>query len=300
MAGTPHDVLCAALREEPTLLSSLVHALTGRTLAPGLAPVDSTVRFVKAAEVRPDVLFADGPRWAITEVQNDCDPDKRRRWLLAVGVLLDQQGTLGDLIVITAQRSVAKWARTVAHIETPLGTKLELTPVVLHVGPKTLELLLTEEHPELALVAAWAVAHRDGPVAKQVTRRALDLTKKLPQALQDAQTGAIMAVVSTRVLAWLNEAKMNPDKIPKSEALLEYDAQRRAEGKRDTLLVVLRTRELSPTDEERVTIERCTDATTLDAWVAKAVTARSVGEVLAATPRAAGRSRTAKRPAVRA
>ena len=64
---------------------------------------------------------------------------------------------------------------------------LELTPVVLHVAPDTLDRLLSDEHPELAVVAAWAVSRRHGPTAKKVVMRALEVTEKLPAALQEAQ-----------------------------------------------------------------------------------------------------------------
>src|SRR5580692_6189552 len=59
MPGIPHEVMVAMLREQPSVLAALVQVLTGRTLVSGLAPDDSTVRFVKTAEVRPDILFVD-------------------------------------------------------------------------------------------------------------------------------------------------------------------------------------------------------------------------------------------------
>jgi hypothetical protein len=315
VAGTPHDVLVATLREQPTLLAALVHALTGRTLAPGLEPVDSTVRFVKVAEVRPDVLLAQDQRWAIVEVQNERDPDKQRRWVLAAAVLLDQVGTLGDVIVITAHPSVATWALTVAHLETPLGTKLALTPVVLHVSPELIDRLLTERQPELAVVAAWAVSHRHGPAAQRVVERAIELTAKLPEALQDAQMNAILALLSARMLAWLQETQMNPDKIPMSPAALKFkahmkaegraegQAEGRADGKREALLELLESRGLSATKGERALIQGCTDPAMLGAWIVQAATARSVAEVLATKPQpgaAKRRPRAARRPAQRA
>src|SRR5215510_6331856 len=207
MPSTPHEVMVAALREQPTLLPLLVRALTGRTMAQNLKPVDSTVRFVKVAEFNPDLLFAREPQWAVIEVQNDIDPDKQRRWLLAAGVLLDQTGVLGDVIVLTAHRAVADWALTVAHVETPLGTTLALTPVVLYVGPEMLNRLLSEEHPELAVVATWAVSHRHGPRAQEVVMRALAMTEHLPAALQDTQRNAILSLLSERALVWLGEIK---------------------------------------------------------------------------------------------
>lgn len=273
------------------------------------------MRFVKVAEVRPDVLLAQERRWALVEVQNECDPEKQRRWLLAASVLLDQTGTLGDVIVITAHQSVATWALTVAHIETRLGTKLELTPVVLHVSPDMIDRLLTEQQPELAVVATWAVSHRHGPAAKRVVERAIELTAKLPEALQEAQMNAILALLSARMLAWLQETQMNPDKIPmspaalkfkahmKAEGLAEGRAEGRAEGKREALLELLESRGLSATDEERARIQSCTDPAMLGAWNVKAASASSVAEVLAAKPQAhpaRRRARAAKRPAPRA
>ena len=319
MPGTPHEVMVAALREQPTLLPALVHALTGRTLTPGLAPVDSTVRFVKVAEFNPDLLFAREPRWALVEVQNDIDPDKQRRWLLAAGVLLDQMGVLGDVIVITAHRPVADWALTVAHVETPLGTKLELTPVVLHVAPETLDRLLSDEHPELAVVAAWAVSHRHGPTAKKVVMRALEVTEKLPAALQEAQRNAILSLLSERMLVWLEEMQMNPDKIPMSPAALRFKAHLKAEGlaegrtegriegrtegrteglaegERKALLTLLGARGLPVSAEERAAIDGCKDPAKLDHWIVRAVSAGSAAEVLGTN----GKPRAAKQRAGR-
>ncbi len=119
MPSTPHEVMVTALREQPALLPMLVRALTGRTMAPDLRPVDSTVRFVKVAEFHPDLLFAREPMWALIEVQNDIDPDKQRRWLLAAGVLLDQTGVLGDVIVLTAHRRPWLYGHTRAPRRAP-------------------------------------------------------------------------------------------------------------------------------------------------------------------------------------
>jgi hypothetical protein len=300
MPSTPHEVMVTALREQPALLPMLVRALTGRTMAPDLRPVDSTVRFVKVAEFNPDLLFAREPMWALIEVQNDIDPDKQRRWLLAAGVLLDQTGVLGDVIVLTAHRPVAEWALTVAHVATSLGTKLELTPVVLHVGPETLDRLLSEEHPELAVVATWAISHRHGPRAKEVVMRALEVTERLPATLQETQRNAILSLLSERTLLWLEEMQMNPDKIPMSPAALRFKAALRAEGvaegERKALLMLLGTRRLSATVEEQAVIEGCVDPKKLEQWIVRAVSAESVGEVLGTKrkPRAA-RPRTKQR-----
>ncbi len=97
MPSKPHEVVVVALREQPALLSALVSKLTGGKLARKLKPEDSTVRFVKPAELRLDLVFRDGRRrWVLVELQRGVDPKKRRRWPLAASLLLNQTGTLGD------------------------------------------------------------------------------------------------------------------------------------------------------------------------------------------------------------
>jgi len=104
MPGRAHETLVDALHDRPTLLAALVYALTGHTIPPEMRPVDSTIRFVKVDEVRPDILYESAPGWTITEVQNDIDPEKQRRWLLAAAVLFNQTGVLGSRgILATAE-----------------------------------------------------------------------------------------------------------------------------------------------------------------------------------------------------
>src|ERR1700679_3054175 len=211
MPGSAHEVLLASIHERPALLAALVTKLRGASLPPGLAPVDSNTRFVETAEVRPDLLLTGEPHaWTILELQGKVDPDKRRRWLLAASVLLNQTGVLGDVLVITARRSVARWARKVAHVATELGTRLALTPVVFHLGAATVKLLIDEQHPELAQFAAWAMHHRHGPEAKEVVEQAIEVTSRLPAPLQEGQMRAIMRMLSDRMLAALKEHTMNP------------------------------------------------------------------------------------------
>ena len=55
---------------------------------------DSAVRVVDPAEVRLDLVFVsdDGKFWVLVEVQLDEDPDKARKWLLAVAALWNELG----------------------------------------------------------------------------------------------------------------------------------------------------------------------------------------------------------------
>ncbi|WP_437601212.1 hypothetical protein WMF28_06525 [Sorangium sp. So ce590] len=314
MPSTPHEVLIVALREQPGLLGALVSKLTGVQLPRRLKPADATLRFVKPAELRLDLVLQGGRRrWVLVELQRSVDPAKRRRWPLAASLLFSQTGALGDVIVITARRAVARWAERVACVRTRLGTVLQLKPVVLHLGDAEGRALLDERHPELALFAAWAMQHRHGPGARAVVERAFELTERLPRALRRAQQRAILSVLSERMLELLREASMNPDKIPETPAArklrLFLEAQGRkkgraegraegeAKGRQDALLTLLRARGLSPSQDDEARIRACADAAKLDLWITQAATATSVREALGTKTRAArARPRTPARP----
>lgn len=315
-----------ALREQPALLGALVSKLTGVPLPRGLKPSDATVRFVKPAELRLDLIFRKGRRWAIVEMQRSVDPAKRRRWPLAASLLFDQTGTLGEVIVITARPAVARWAERVAHVRTRLGTELRLKPVVLHLGAEESKALLDERHPELALFAAWAMQHRHGPKARAVVEQAFELTGRLPRPLRRAQQRAILSVLSDRMLELLRKASMNPDKIPETpgakslrlflesqgrkRALAEGEArgeakgraEGRAEGLQDALLLMLRARGMAASHDDEARIRACVDAAKLKRWLERAATASSVREVLGAksSAPAARRGPAARAPAKRA
>lgn len=326
MPSAAHEVLIVALREQPTLLRALVAKLTGAALPRDLRPVDATVRFVKTAEVQMDLVFQKRAEdWVIVELQRAIDPAKRRRWLLAASLLLDQTGVLGDLIVITARRSVGRWASRVAQLRTPLGTKLALTPVVLTLGMKEVEALLDQQHPELALFAAWAMQHRHGSKAREVVERAIELTERLPPSLRRPQMDAIVSVLSERMIALLREDFMNPDKSHerpavrsfrlfmqeqgRKEGRLEGVAQGRAqgvaqgvvEGKRGALITLLEARGLSLSARERAIIVACSEPVALDQWIALAANASSTADVLRpALETAAPRNRTKRTATPRA
>jgi acylphosphatase len=311
MPGSAHEALLASIHDTPTLLETFITKLRGASLPPGLKPVDSNIRFVETAEVRPDLLLAgEGARhdWAIVELQDRADPDKCRRWLLSASVLLNQTGVLGDVLVITARRSVARWARKVAYVVTKLGTRLKLTPVVFHLDQATVKVLLDEQSPELSQFAAWAMHRRHGPRAKEVVEQAIELTERLPEPLRDAQMRAILRMLSDRMLGALKESVMNLSKIPESPALrslrlvlegnarvegeAQGEARGKAEGEARALLILLKARGISVSDADRAAIEACSDAAQLEQWIERAATAGSVREVLAGKP--ARRARRAK------
>ncbi len=307
MAGRAHDVLVQALREDATLLPAILSRLRQGHLPPLKGPIDSAVRFTRPAEVRPDVAHRTAHGWVVGEVQNKIDPIKRRRWLLAAAILHDETKQMGDVVVITASAAVARWARKVAHVRGPAGTRLQLTPVVVHLSLRRAKALLDPKAPHLALFAAWAMQHRHGLAAARVVEAALDLTDHLPPPLREPQWHAIIDVLNNEMLSRLREAAMHPDRVTerpavrKTRLLLESIGEKRgleqglakgrdegrnegrAEAARGDLLLVLTERGLTPAASERARIEACADVAQLGLWLRRAVTAASVAEVLAAT-----------------
>lgn len=318
MAGDSHDVLVVAFRDDPSLLGALLVALTGRPLPGPVAVADSTVRLPKTVEVRPDIVARTGDGWVICEVQNQVDPPKGRRWPLAVGALYDTTRQMGDLVVVTASRRVARWARRVAHVAGPAGTSLCLSPLVLLLDETVTPLLLDPAQPELALCAAWAMRRRRGPAAVEVVERALEVTEVLPEPLRTAQIRAILSVLSKELRARLERQMINIENIPESPAVrrlrlrleergrvegraegrVEGRAEGRTEGRAESLLFVLEQRGLPVTAEQRAHIEACRDPAQLEAWLARALTADSVASVLSAeADKPVSRKRSARKSA---
>ncbi|HEU4535476.1 MAG TPA: hypothetical protein VFS00_15210, partial [Polyangiaceae bacterium] len=193
MPGTAHEILILALREQPSLVAMLLARLTGRPAPGPLTVADSALRFADVKEVRPDlVLRAPGLPWAVLEVQHAVDEAKRRRWPLAASVLLDEHQAMGEFLVLTHRRSVARWAAHDIAWQSARGTRLTLEPLVLRVDLGEAERLVREGEPELALVAAWALQGKSGPRSKALALRALERTASLPEPMQRRQGRAIM------------------------------------------------------------------------------------------------------------
>ncbi|MCC6557210.1 MAG: hypothetical protein IT372_30020 [Polyangiaceae bacterium] len=236
-------------------------------------------------------------------MQNRIDPAKRRRWLLASTVLLNAHGKMGEVIVITTSRRVARWASTVASARGGLGTRLVLQPVVLLLAGPVVERLLDPAHPDLALFAAWAMQRRHGPEAKKIVERAIELTGALPPPLREEQLRAIVSVLSKPLWSHLREVLMDPKKTPETpwfrEFRLELEAAGEARGKRDALLAILSARELPISSAQRRRIEECTDLALLDRWIRLAAKASSADEVLEPPPAPRRKSASSPRPAAR-
>lgn len=293
MPAAAHETLVALLSQRPDLLDRLLRALGHAGLPGEVVPADSALRVANPLEVRPDlVLVAEGERgpWAIVEVQLQRDDDKQRRWLAAAGILLDARGAMGDVVVITNDASVARWAAEVARVQGPGGTKLALEPVVLALTQREAEQLLAMHAPELAVFAAWAVHDQRGREAQEVVRSVVVALEGTPDAqLRGMLAQAMISMLGDPLVAVVREVLMNPISIPQSPAYLALrreieaigEARGKARGEADALLVVLEARAWTIDDALRARIMACDDVAQLRRWIARAVTASSLGEVFA-------------------
>jgi len=120
----------------------------------------------------------------------------------------DQCGVTGEVVILASTRRVAAGASDVGHAEGELGTRLTLTPLVLLLAGKSIDAMLSEDHPELAFFAVWAVRGRRGPRAKRVLREALRRIDTLPEALQPGAARAIFAVLREPLAAYFSASSL--------------------------------------------------------------------------------------------
>lgn len=299
MPGAPHETMVVLLREHPEWLRALVGVIAKRELPETLAPIDSAIRVVDPAEIRLDLVFAtpDAKSWVLVEVQLDEDKVKARKWPLAVAALWNERGVSGDLLVITADRAVAAWARTVGSMAGPLGTGLAVQPVVVQLTGDVAEMLLDPTHPELAFFAAWTVHDRYGPEAQTIVERATDLIETIPdEALRRLLIRRILGMLHEKLLKLIREVStMDSQKIPVSPALQrlgeefqamygeQIEARGKARGKvqgeAEALLKFLAARGFQVGEERRAQVLACEDVDQLDQWITRAASARAIDEV---------------------
>ena len=172
--------------------------------------------------------------------------------------------------------------------EGSLGTRLRVRPLVLEISFDLVERhLLSPDAPTLALVAAWALQSKYGPRARRTLRRALEITEQLDEPVRSTQVRAILQRLNARLLAHLAELTMNLEQIPQSEAFQKFqreleargEARGVARGEAQAILAVLDARGLVVAPDARNRILDCADTAQLEAWVRKAVSAKTVDDL---------------------
>jgi hypothetical protein len=284
MPGAAHETLVTLFGASPELLFALMRALGHTPPAGPLRRHDSTVRVANPLEVRPDlILLAPGDTgpWLAVEVQHEKDEDKPRRWLALAAAMHDTRKHMGDLVVVTHDAAVARWASKEVHLKGPSGTRVAIQPLVLCVTRKEAEQLLATGSPDLAVVAAWAVHDQRGPRAKRIVRRAAQRTLAATD-LREVLVRAMLSMLGGTLLDELRRTlnMLTKDTFPETPAWREFvkslepvirrigyedgladgeargKAEGEARGEAQALLAVLDARGLAVDDNTRATHPR--------------------------------------------
>ena len=278
--------------------------LTGHASDPVVMEVqDSVLRTVIPVEVTPDLVLREAGagaagRWVLVEVQRQADEAKARRWPLAMAVMGDRFGPNGELIVITASASVARWARRVASHRTG-ATRWGVVPTVLLLGPAEAEVILARGPPEMAVFAAWATQGRRGRRALDLARRALARSDAVEDdRLRRSTQEGIMSVLHPSVLEQLRRAAMiDINQLPKNPAWERWKADLRAEGALEgeargeargqilgearLLMRILRRRGFVVSADVEARLLATTDLARIERWADRALDAASLDVVFA-------------------
>lgn len=310
MPSRKHQCLTKLLVEHPALLVDLVRRNAGIGVRGDLVRVSGpeTVRVLGDERVADGavVLLRRGRtvhETFVVEVQLRKDPGKRKAWAAYVVGTWTRTGHPATLVVVTASRAVARWAA--APIDIGRG-RMVLRPLVI--GPDEIpnELTLAEARawPERLALSVITHGHKSGSLGlgrtaltvahellasndhwsmfladalvrfvNERTRRIVEAEMKIDGEFYFTKWGKAYGRVRAQALAegW-------------SKGLAEGETKGRTEGRTEglakALWTVLRGRGLEPTKAQLQRIERCQSAKQLERWLARAVVAATVAEVL--------------------
>jgi hypothetical protein len=213
----------------------------------------------------------------IFEVQLERRDRKRYTWPLYAVAARARYECPFVVIAVTPDPAVARWASQPID----LGDGMIFRPRVI--GPEGIPQVTDRDQavraPQLAVLSV--VAHGGGEVetAVPIARAAVDAVLRLPEDQRLLYSVLIEKALSEAARKAL---EMEPQIVKFfSEAQRRSYDQGKAEGKADAVLMVLRRRGLTVTDEQQHQIVTCVDLATLDRWLDRAFSVTSVGELLA-------------------
>lgn len=271
-----HEALVLLFRNRPQLAAELLRDALGVPLPEF---VEARIASAERTEPRPvpyradlvvELRDASGPVAAvIVEVQLGRDARKRQTWPLYVTSVHAELRTPTILLVVTPDEGIAEWARR---------------PIV--VGPQEVPRVDTPEEaaadPELAVLSS--MAHGDGEGGLVTVTAALHAVGQVDLERSRYYTHFILAALSDAVRARLEEEMRlsgigeltDLEKRLEAQGEAKGRAQGRAQGRADAVLVVLESRSVAVTAEERARILSCTDEETLLVWLGRAASVETV------------------------
>lgn len=304
MPTIEHEAPLVLLREEPSLVATLLREALGVTL-PAFATAEvSDAEFTQALPVerRADlvVCLRDGSRQrrtvagVVVEVQRGRDGRKRWSWPLYLASLHARLRCPTVLPVLATTDRVARWAAA------PIATFQPNSPFVpLVLGPAQVPRLAPERavrEPWLALLAG--IVHGNGPDGVEAVRAAVAALRMIPRTSREPCYDALDRTLN-EVMRLVLESQMHFENYEfKGPKAMRQMAAARLSAVREVVLKVAERHGPVP-DELRALIEACADEDRLCALaveLASAADAEAVGARLArlARPRRSAPTRMSK------
>jgi hypothetical protein len=308
MPGIMHEAPIELLRRNPLLAAALLHGSSVAVPESGTAVmVAGDVSSALPAELRADaIILLDGPKprpdaadagapgpagprdrrprlAVVVESQMAPDAGKRRVWPAYLALARAQHDCPTVLMVICPSPATGRWARKPIRTGHP---GFDLAPLVIDAGttPALDAPGLAGVAPELAVLGGLTGAVDLEQEAGQRLILETIAAASLDEDRLETYTHIIRVATPEPARPGL-EALMSLifkdefiDRI-KAEGRAEGRAEGKAKGKAEALLQVLTVRGLTVPAPVRDRVLSCTDLGQLEAWVDKAMTASTLGDV---------------------
>jgi hypothetical protein len=303
MVSLLHEGLIELVRGEPAfiadVLAGLLHVDVPRFTCARLS--EATLNELAPIEYSADAVVLFGaPRpvfGVVVEAQLRRHKRKRFTWPLYVVAARARHECQFMLVVVTPKASTARWAAQPIEIG---GGMVQRPHVIGPEGvPRITDRARALREPRLAMLSAVAHGHGDPHIAAAIAAAAAAAIRRFPEEQRLLYSGLLDTALSK---AARKELRMIPDwqkfmsdsqrrSLAKVEAKGRVEgrvkgrAEGRAEGATEALaeavFLVLKQRKLVVTKTQQRRIADCQDATKLRRWLARAVSARSVNDLLA-------------------
>ncbi|GGY74439.1 hypothetical protein GCM10010327_00130 [Streptomyces nitrosporeus] len=235
--------------------------------------LDTLLR-VETAEGRPYLLAV--------ESQGRRDPAKRSSWPYYLAYLHAKYGIDPVLLVVCQDEATARWAARPIRVGPPEWPSLTVRLMVL--GPHNVPVVTDPSTAarDIPLATFSAITHGKDPNAAAILEALASALKTL-----DEETAVIFGELTELGLGDSPAAHIWRDLMAvdlsffRSESSQRLRAEGKAEGKAEAVVQVLEQRGFAVPEEARDRIRACADTEVLGRWLARAVTASSVEDVLA-------------------
>jgi hypothetical protein len=291
MPKITHEALVMILRNAPTLLVDLLwpeRQISARSIH--IAHDDFVD--VNLAEYRADdvVLIGEDPEAPaaalVREAQMTIQAMKRRTWPLYVAGLYARHGCPVDIVVLTLDREVAAWAGRPITVGLLRGA-MTITPTVI--GPDQIPRITDPEvarrSPELAVLSA--LAHGSEPEGESIAMAALAGMPMLDNMREMFYVDLVLHHLGPAARAILEKLMSTTNYQFQSEFAQKYFFEGKHEGKEEgelkgeakMLLRIIDRRGVAISSHDRERVMSCADASQIEAWADRALTATTRDEI---------------------